>query len=110
MSKVDLDALAALEAKAMPGNWKLSHLEMFAHHTDASLFQNTKHQESSKVSLEDKKLIEAMRNALPDMIAELRALRKLADALKKAREEHYCNVPVEVDDALAEYKRLVGDK
>ena len=30
---------------------------------------------------------------IESMIAELLALRKLADALKKAREEHYCNVP-----------------
>lgn len=48
--------------------------------------------------------------ALPMIIEEIKALRKLADALKKAREEHYCNVPVEVDDALAVYKRLVGEK
>lgn len=84
MSKVDLDALEALEARASPGNWKLSHLEMFAHHTDAYLFQNTKHQESSKVSLEDKELIEAMRNNIKHMIEELRAAREVIKTVEWA--------------------------
>lgn len=110
MSKVDLDALEALEKAATPTNWQALHScgdvygSFIIDHNRNKLLSTS----SYGLMRQDASLIAAMRNNIKPMIEELWTLRKLADAFKKAQEEHYCNVPIEVHDAVAEYEKLMG--
>lgn len=68
MTKVDLDALAELESKAMPAPWsdELYRRIIFG------------------IAKDDGELLIAARNALPALIAELRAARAVVEVARVA--------------------------
>jgi hypothetical protein len=82
---VDLDALEALERKATPRPWRLSkHGNYDGHHTivvpdqDLMVFPGILHMPKPNSDL-----LLALREAAPDLFAELRTLRRLRDELLK---------------------------
>ena len=86
MSKVDLDALEALEAKAIEAPWGFPRYCNCLENTDnllrVGVFAGL---QGSRLSPEGE-LIVAMRNAFPAMIAELRQLRKVAEDFDQIKE------------------------
>ena len=108
MSKVDLDKLEALEKAATPGPWLFDFLG------DGLTDQNYKVLFDDYIR-HDGELVHAMRNALPHMIAELKAAREV---VRRARipakvgsitHESRSNVYTLLMQTLAVYDEVTGE-
>lgn len=100
MSKVDLDALEALEKAATPTNWQALHScgdvygSFIIDHNRNKLLSTS----SYGLMRQDASLIAAMRNNIKPMIEELRALRKFAEEAEILLHTNLADLSLERDE------------
>ena len=93
---IDVSKLRKLEANATQGPWAIDLKD-----EGGFFFQ---HARNGFIS-DDIYLLHFIRNNAKSLYLELEALREVTEALKKAREEEYCNVPYYVDEAMEKLKK-----
>lgn len=109
MSKVDLEALETLEKAATPARWQVLHTVQDIYGSSIMDYNWGELLRMSSYGLmrEDASLISAMRNALPAMIAELRAARKVVELAKAWKSSHLSVDEIHLFKAIEQYDEAV---
>jgi hypothetical protein len=111
--KIDLDKLEALEKAATPTGWQVLDMEPTQFYGNIIMDANRGNlmrTTSYGLMREDSRLVAAMRNALPAMIAELRAAREVVEMARLVTTERKISWYRRNVEAIQKYDEAVNAK